>query len=253
MHRRLAIANLAPAGRLFRRLVGCAGAFLSVLASGCGDHNVDLGGGGPPPPPGNRTPALTIARFQTMYESQNTAELGKLLTANFSFRFSTQSDPTLAQQYGSTWDKADELASAGHLFDGFTSPDPPYVTFGPATSISLAFVNMQILDDLLLPDSSRFYKYVVVPSANLTITVVNGAIETIYEISAPQDFYLVRGDVALLDSGQPADSTYWYIYRWDDRNPAPATSPQATGPTRSLARFMPVEPSSWGRIKADYH
>lgn len=225
------------------------GALLVAIASGCGNDK----GSNPviTPVPENSTPAGTLARFDALYQAQDAAEFGKLFTSDFSFHFSTQSDPNLAQQYGFNWGKDDEIVSATHLFDGFTSTDPPFETFGPATHIELAFVNPEILDDLLLPDSSRFYKYVVVPTADLTITVVNGSVETIYEISSHHDFYLARGDVAHLDAGQPADSLHWYIRRWDDMS-VPSASPQGAGQPLSTSRIMPTEPASWGKLKAQY-
>jgi hypothetical protein len=57
-------------------------------------------------------------------------------------------------------------------------------------------------------------------------------------------FYLVRGDAAgSLAAGQPADSTHWYVWKWQDEStgyPAPAALGEATRST------------TWSSVKATY-
>lgn len=232
-------------------LAPLAVAAAALLAVGCGNDK----GSNPviTPLPENSTPAGAMALFEKSYEQQNAAAYAKLFTANFHFRFSEQSDPVLAAQYGFNWGPADEDTAARHLFAGFTSTQPPYNTFGGATSIVLTLVGPQYLDDFTRPDSTRFYKYVVVPTFDASITVVNGSVETVYEISAGHDFYLVRGDAAVLASDQPADSLHWYIYRWDDKSPAGfSPTPGASRPATQPQRIMPSQAKSWGSIKDQY-
>jgi hypothetical protein len=223
---------------------------LAVLAAGCGDSKTN-----PVIPPAglpaNSSPAGALARFEAAYEQRKLAEYGALFTADFSFIFSSQADPLLAQQYGTSWGADDEAASAGHLFAGFTSTEPPFETFPGASDIQLALVGVQNLPDIDdHPDSTTHYRLLVVPQVELTITVASAGDPLVYEIDAPHDFRLVRGDVALLSAGQPADSLHWYIRRWDDRTPftGSARSPVRSEPQRA----MPAAPASWGRVKGQY-
>ena len=224
-------------------------AVAAVLAAGCGNDK----GSNPviTPLPENSTPAGALALFEKSYEQQNLAAYAKLLTTDFHFQFSAQSDPTLAALYGTSWGPVDETASAGHLFDGFTSADPPYETFGPATSITMSLVGPQVLADSTHADSTAHYRVAIVPTVEVLITVVNSSIETTYEISSPHDLYLVRGDAAALGAGQPADTLHWYIRRWDDRSPAQVGVTSPTGQL-VLERVMPTRNKSWGSIKDQY-
>jgi len=57
-------------------------------------------------------------------------------------------------------------------------------------------------------------------------------------------FYIVRGDAATgLDSGQPADSSHWYVYRWVDLT---------SSPSPGLATASSTLRETWGGVKAMY-
>lgn len=238
------------------RPIWMALAFLILpLVSGCGGNpfNPDTGGGGdlPANTPLNTTPENTVARFAAVYKYKKIDLYQQLFTSDFRFTFSSQSDPTLASQYqASGWGKDDEVESTSHLFTGFTQTESPFETYSPPSNIELTLNGPQFLDDLIRPDSAAFYRYVIVPQVLLSITVIKNGIETTYEIDAPHDLYLVRGDVALLDADQPATADRWYIYRWDDKSPAP---PAAKTPRiSSLASETPALSTSWGKFKAVY-
>ena len=205
-------------------------------------------------PPGG-TPASTLARLDQLYEDQSLAEYGKLFTADFSFRFSAEADPILAAHYGTSWNIDDEIISAGHLFDGFVSTDPPYEDFGGATSITMSLIGPQVLPDSTHTDSTAHYQRVVVPTVDLSIRVVNSSFETIYEVRAGHEFFLVRGDAAVLADGQAADSLHWYIRRWDDHSPAPFARTGQNGVRRGefgLQSASNAAPATWGMIKSAY-
>jgi hypothetical protein len=197
------------------------------------------------------TPAALMQRFERTYEQRRLDAYGDLFTADFSFRFSIQADPALVAEYGTGWGVDDELASAGHLFAGFTSTEPPFDVFPPATAIAMTLVGTQFLDDASRPDSTRFYKYVAVPLVEMQITVASSGDPLVYEISAQHDFHLVRGDAAVLAAGQAADSLHWYIRRWDDRSPPPVGL-QARPGLAGAMRILPARISTWGSVKAMY-
>jgi hypothetical protein len=237
---------------LRQRPIGLALALVLLpLAAGCA-FKPDTGGGGPGPTiPLNTTPENLMARFDGMYEAKNLGEYKLLFTSDFRFTFSSQSDAELVTLYGNSWGKDDEVESTSHLFEGFQSSEPPdFPTYSPATNITMDLRGPQYLDDLIRPDSSAFYKYVVVPTVDLQITVFIGSVETTYEISAPHDFYLVRGDVAQLDPDQEASADRWYIYRWDDKSPrvGAAVAPRLSS-TYGGERPVAI---SWGHLKGSY-
>lgn len=198
----------------------------------------------PPGTPLNDTPQNTLLRFESAYENQALGEYLALLSNDFSFRFSSQSDPALVSQFGSTWGVTRDSTSTRHLFDGFTSTIGDYRA--GASAITLMLTGPQFLADPDRPDSATYYKLVIVPTIMLTLEIpgTDG-----FEIAAPHDFHLVRGDAAVLRAGQAADSTRWYIHRWTDKSSSLVV--RTPGPT-APAGVMPARESTWGSVKAAY-
>jgi len=211
------------------------GLALAACLAGCGAFAPEPIHPPPPPPPAqNSTPQGAILRLQRAYGYQDLTDYASLLTADFRYTFSAQSDPKLVSTYGNNWGKDDEYESAKHLLTGFTNTQGVYVP--PASRIVVQFVNDQYYPDPAHADSGAWYVYCPVTDVNLTIDVpVGGGDVTTYDISAPHAFYLVRGDAAFLDPGQPADSTHWYVRHWDDLSPAP-----------------PVAAATWGGMRGAY-
>jgi hypothetical protein len=224
---------------------------LALVSAGCGgsDDPAPLQPGPvsplPPGTPLNDTPQNTMVRFESAYENQALTEYLALFSNDFSFRFSTQADPALVSRFGSTWGVSRDSASTRHLFDGFTNGNGEFVP--GAGAITLALVGAQFLADPDRPDSAAYYKLVIVPTITLTLDIAG---TDGFEIAAPHDFRLVRGDAAVLRSGQAADSTRWYIHRWTDQSAALAAI-RAPGPS-ALAHPLPARPSTWGTVKALY-
>jgi len=231
-------------------------AALPVLA-GCGGGNpfkppVDDKHTIPGTTPPNNTPQNTMLRFQAAYQYQDITTYKNLLTADFRYTFSQQSDPSLVTLYGNNWGKDDETESATHLLTGFTNSGGTYVA--PASAITMAFINDQYYTDPAHSDSARFYDYTPITTVNLNIDVPTSDGGTTYNISAPHSFYLVRGDAAFLDAGQPADSTHWYIRHWDDLSPkVPGTVGMLrVASTGSVNASGSTVASTWGATKARY-
>jgi len=199
-------------------------------------------GPGSDPLPPNTTPQGAILRLQRTYENQDATDYEGLLTSDFRYTFSAQTDQDLVNQYGTNWGKDDEVESARHLFSGFTNSKGLFQA--PASRIQAAFVNDQYYLDPVHADSATWYVYCPVADVNLKIEVpIEGGGTTTYDISARHAFYLVRGDAAILDPGQPADSTRWYLRHWDDEStPTPGSSPGA----------LPVLAATWGGMKGAY-
>ena len=227
--------------------------------AGCGGNPFtpppDTGNGGlPVDTPANDSPQNTMVRFQRTYEYQVQPEYVKLLTNDFRYTFSLDSDPALVTQYGANWGKDFEAESAANLFDGFTNSSGAYVP--GATNITMALNSVQYFDDPAHSDSSAYYQWVTVARVVMSIEVpgdANGP--QIYYIDAPHNFYLVRGDAlgASLDTDQPATSTHWYIRKWDDLSPPPAAGAIriASVNHRAVGSSLSV-PITLGALKASY-
>ena len=184
------------------------------------------------------TPANLLVRFDAAYSYMDEAEFMKLFTADYSFTFSSQSDPALVAQWGTNWGKDDESQSMGHLLHGYTDDNGVYQP--PLTDVLLSLEGASVVADTTHADSSDYYKVAIVPRILLEIALSDG---TVFIIDAPHNFHLVRGDAAVLSSDQVASADRWYIRRWDDRTPSIAF---AFAP-------LPAENKTWGSLKAQYH
>jgi hypothetical protein len=84
------------------------------------------------------------------------------------------------------------------------------------------------------------------------VTTMDGTIEfpdepdtLTYSLSSRQEFFVVRGDAAVLAAGVAPDPTRWYVRRWDDlsvnpfngrRNTIDALGPKTYGAIKALFR-----------------
>lgn len=179
--------------------------------------------------------------FIQAYEQKKLAKYEGYFTGDFTFEFSTGTDPTLVQQHSSGWLKSDEAASASHLFNGYTPP-------GGATLPAATTIDINLAADIPTDDSTSG----VDPATHKVLaTRLDGAITVPQSGSEPLTyvitnnyniFYLVRGDVAVnLDSTQPADAMHWYIYHWVDLSEA---LPKSNGPF--------TKAQTWASLRAMY-
>ena len=214
-----------------RRLPAILG-FLGILLAGCGGDDLI----GPPPqveypPPGS--PAQLMARLEKILENRDDPNYPPLLSEDFRYKFSADADPLLAQMYPN-WGKDDEVETVRHWFNGFTNSQGDPV---PAVSrIDLTFTGVQYGNDPDHPDSTAQYQKVVVTLLDATVEIPGTPDSLVYHVTARHDFYLVRGDAAVLSADSPADATHWYVRRWEDLaidpfhggNPVPAAARPAT-------------------------
>ena len=215
---------------------------LALLLAGCG------GGGDkvtqpPVTPPDNgfaTSPTNLMQRLENTYESQSESGYVKLLAGDFRYVFSAASDPVLVNQYPN-WDRDDEETSYKHLVHGFTNSGGTAI---PAASrIDLTFNGVSYGPDPDHPDSTLQYQRVVVTIVDGSIEVPGDPDPVLYHISARHEFHVVRGDAGILASGAIADSTHWYLRRWDDLSTATASK---------FPVINPATPNSWGRIRSQY-
>jgi hypothetical protein len=218
------------------RAVTCAA--ITCLAAGCGQStNPRIW-----PPPGREPPPPPLWAFQRAFEAAAQSQYDALFTDDFRFRFSVQSDPALDVMYGTNWTVDDESQAVRHLFDGYVDAEGTH--HPPASGITVGFVNDQYFPDPEHADSAAQYLYAPVTAAHLTVDVPGDSERVLhYVASAPESFWLVRGDVAHLREGQPPDSTRWYIRAWQEQAPAADSAQAGTGG---------VIPTTWGRLRASY-
>ncbi len=210
-------------------------AFAGFVA-GCGD---DDGPTAPEAPADTftvaTTPAAAAERLLETYEAQNLARYAGNLTTDFRFIFSSQADPDLVAEYGETWGADDETAAANHLFNGFVDDQGQYQPAAVTVESAAPFIHVFV--DSTHLDSLAHYARVAIPRLLLEMTLED---DRGFNVDAPFNVFVVRGDAARLGPGQAPDSTLWYIRRFEDLSSA-----------LSRAR-LPATPSSWGSIRAQY-
>jgi hypothetical protein len=229
-------------------------ALLPIL-SGCGSNPfkppIDPGGDGhlPGDTPINDSQQNLMIRFEKSYEFQDLPAYKYLLTSDFRYTFSLASDPLLYNQYPN-WGLDDEILSTQHLFEGFTNTEGKY--FAPASDIQMDLVGVTYTGDFTHADSASHYQKVIVTDVNMTIEVPNppSTDPLVYQISARHEFYIVRGDAAVLDAGQEARADRWYIRKWDDLSPAPSAAVLRLASLDGAG--LQSTPATWGAIKGTF-
>jgi hypothetical protein len=104
---------------------------------------------------------------------------------------------------------------------------------------------VSIANDPDHPDSTVHYRKCVITLLEMEIDVPNtlDPYPTSYHVSSAHELYLVRGDAAVVPAGSAADSSHWYMRRWDDL---------AEGFPSKFPVINPAAPVTLGRIRADY-
>jgi hypothetical protein len=219
-----------------------------LVAAGCGGSKptkvVVPKDGLPAGTPINDSELHLLTRFEATFEAQSGVEYAKLLTDDFVFHFSQASDPDLVLAYGENWGRDDETAAITNLFEGFDAQSGQHIP--GASIIQMDLYGVQTLADTSHVDSLAYYRKIVVARIVMSIEVPGTPEPTIYNIDSRQEFYVVRGDAAVLAAGQAAQSDRWYIHRWDDLSLG-GPVPYGKWPTTN-----PSQPKSLGSIKGQY-
>lgn len=194
----------------------------------------------------NDTPRHAIQRFIGAYEQRKAAEFKDMLTEDFAFEFSNSTDPDLVTKYAAGWFKSDEDTAALHLFQGYTPQGQPHTP--AASSINIDFASTTAVDDNSPGVDPVTHKFVatrvdgqiVIPTSP---DPTSALIENNYNV-----FYLVRGDLAVLGSGQAADSLHWYVHHWKDLTTATGLPGAPSGESTPL----PTRSKTWAGIRAGF-
>jgi hypothetical protein len=227
----------------FRRPVAIAALLAAALASaGCFNPWKPLvaGRGIPDPPPLPNSPQNVVRLFRWCYNQRDAFVYRELFSDDYRFMFDAADSAGQAYR-DRPWTREDELESTTRLFDEATQID---LTFGRNLTAGI---------DHRHPDSLQWYQSVRT-TVILKVRTADGAAT---DVTGSTDFFLVRGDVALIpeelwNRGFRPDPNRWYINRWEDKT---AGSGGGTAP----ARIRPASAAaaaggyvSWGSIKAYY-
>jgi len=250
-----------------------------------------LGASKPAPVPNSAPGVLRL--FEWCYNNKAIAEYREIFTEDYQFYFNAL-DSAGADWRGTPFTRDDELIQATNLFVGGSATEPA------ASSIRLSLDrNFFVFPD---PDYTEYEgPFPRTPRDPLgrwhknirtTVTLQIGTDDgNSIEITGHANFYMVRGDSALIPEelrlrGFGPDSTRWYIRRWNDETaqegtlamaasparpagqamgrwslpgsalPATGAGPAAlTPPARGAVAFdgsLPPERASWGAVKAYY-
>ncbi len=178
-------------------------------------------------------PAGPLHALQEAYRARDIALFTSLLTSDYRYHFYDET--------GRTWNlvgftREKEIRSASCLFGSEPGDTLCPKEFPPADSIALTVHGTRLADDPEHPDSTEHYALVIAEQFVLHAWLPSGM--DLLTDPSTHAFHVVRGDVAHLTAGQPADSLHWYIRRWVTN----VTSPGPDGPPRDL----PSEPTPAG-------
>jgi hypothetical protein len=146
--------------------------------------------------------------FEWSYDHRAFDPYRRVFTGDFRFVMTLQ-DSNGAGYRDDSWLYEDEMVSARHLFEG-GGPQPA------ATRIALDLDPVLVFVDDPRPGKDPWFHKTT--STHFALKVRTRG-NRMYDISGFADFYLVRGDSAAVPVGEPpADSTRWFIERWEDRS-----------------------------------
>jgi len=208
---------------------------------GCGNDHVVQPAGLQDLGPAPDSPANAVRLLEWIYNHKSIESYRRLLADDFRSSCSP-TDSSGTQSRGTPWTRGDELTFATHLFIGGGALEPP-------VSIRVAYDRNFFVspdpNDLSWDASGRWHRSIRSALAVSIRTADGGAIE----ITGHANFFLVRGDSAVIPEelklmGLGPDSTRWYLRRWDDE-----TEPSGGAPVRAA---QPSSPFTWCGLKSIY-
>src|SRR5262249_32149630 len=182
----------------------------------------------PVPLPMNDSPLGATNRLLASYGLARLDDYAALLLPRFRFVFG---DSELRAVHPDGFTREDEIASARHLFEGFT--DASGVRRPAAWAIQTWLDTVCVGDEPGKADSAAQYQVVVACGLSLHIDLEDG---TALDVGpACHELHFVRGDVAACGTDQPTDADHWYLWRWVE-----SSSCEAMAAARALAARRPA-------------
>lgn len=204
------------------------------------------------------SPTGVLRQFEWCYNNMSISTCGDLFTADYRFHFSPLDSAGVAYR-DTPWVRDDELISTTHLFVGGSPTQPPAKTI--RLNLDKDFFVYPDPRTFVWDPEGRWHKNIRT-QVFLSIRTLDGSV---IDISGAANFYLVRGDSAVIPSdliarGFHPDSTRWWIVRWDDETAQPETTADHPGASveagvqrrpKPLAT-QPTSSKAWGRLKVLY-
>jgi hypothetical protein len=155
-----------------------------------------------------------VEQLVRAWNQRDTTAFALLLTADFEFAFAA-GDTLPAGSYrwpAGRWHHGDELEAARRLFHDGQPPLPP--------AMSIGFAVEQGLVDSPDPGMDPRWHRLLVTEGQIVVRTVSDE----YHVRTVHRFHVVRGDHAaiprvLAAGGATADSTRWWLSRWEEQWP----------------------------------
>jgi hypothetical protein len=183
------------------------------------------------------SPAHLVNAFAWAWTHRDTSAYLALLTDDFEFVLAA-GDSVGNAFPNATWDLEVERVALGHLFVG-GGANPP------ARNIQLGIDNHVVATPDPRPGRTWPWHQVLRVAVALQCTVEASGTTGVLACTGYAGFHVVRGDSAALSPDRAAaggaDSTRWYLQRWEDET-LPAAGP--------AARALPAVAMTWGDLKA---
>lgn len=238
MRTRILLAALALVA-LAAGLSGCFNPFDPRIVAGVGISESK---------PVPKTEEGVVELFRWCWINRSIGEYREVFSDDYVFTFSA-TDSAGNTYRDKPWIREDELISAENLFVTGKGGEEA------ATSITLEYGNnLNPLPDPRPGKNRKWHKYVNVD----VVMVVKRQNGGDFQVQGSARFFVVRGDSAKIptDTGLTADSTRWYIERWED------DTAQSGALAAELARARPAVdadaattvppapvPATWGALK----
>jgi hypothetical protein len=154
-------------------------------------------------------PSAGLEKLAQAYRNLSVAGIDAMLTRDYRFHAIGANAENLLR-FTDGYTRENELESVRGMLEGVTRDGR--VIMPKADSVGMSFDGILPGVDPEHPDSTQHYQVLTVTRAQFGIRLANGRHLT--NQPCRHVFHVVRGDVALLAPGQPADPDRWYIRRW---------------------------------------
>jgi hypothetical protein len=186
------------------------------------------------PPRFATTPQDVATLLRAAWVGRDTAQYRRLFTGDYEF---TLMD--IEQADAPPLHRDDELRIAGHLFATGTSSEPSL------RRIDLAWNSLVVpVSDQRPGKTAPFHQEFTVQA---TLKADLG--EAIWYVQGQQRLFVVRGDSADVTHGFPADSTHWYLERWEEGASSSGGAIVSRGGTLDT---QPTARHTWSQLKILY-
>ncbi len=208
---------------------------LTTLACGGKDHVTAPTPAPGAPPPAADSPTGVVRRLEWAWQHRDSVRVADVLPGEFEFVFALM-DSAGNPSREPPLDRSGMLCATGQLFVGGGARPR-------ASSISLHFDPTLNATPDSRPGKNPGWHKEILSGVDLQIVLQDGSA---FEVTGFAAFFVVRGDSAaippdLAARGVTADSTRWFIERWNDESISSGARARPADP-------KPASPITWGDV-----